>query len=360
MNARQQAQYDFERSGNNIIVGAIKNCPLAPQVLQATNSDSPYVIQTFLGGLTAKIYHLHIDGQDYTLKKCRPQSGVDNHDGELAFLNEVQRRADFSRLKQSGHSAELCHIIDTLYADYRLGIILSPWIEGEPLHTLNPAIATQLLDTLFACEKHGLMEWDLCAGNLLLDNTDNLMLFDFGYMYPFDPLHEYNSDGLSMPVFHAAERFETRFYFGWLLENHMSAQQQLGNYAMWKQAALTNYQQRRTWLAEHHAAAPLLQRIDTLIILWQNALTDSLQLQQLFILEAFRSHTLDIADDISGRSCTSLTLKRIDKLFEYLQHHFPLLHQQCEISQLTQHDTQAQLLARLQHQYQLAQQYQLG
>ncbi len=63
------------------------------------------------------------------------------------------------------------------------------------------------------------MEWDLCPGNLLMDNG-HLWLFDFGYMYPFQPLQSYNSNGLQDPLFHACERFETRFFFGRLLEEN--------------------------------------------------------------------------------------------------------------------------------------------
>ncbi len=56
------------------------------------------------------------------------------------------------------------------------------------------------------------MEWDLCSGNLLVDRQEQLWLFDFGYMYPFDPLREFNSNGLADPLFHFVERFETRFF----------------------------------------------------------------------------------------------------------------------------------------------------
>ncbi len=37
------------------------------------------------------------------------------------------------------------------------------------------------------------MEWDLCSGNLLVDRQEQLWLFDFGYMYPFDPLREFTA-----------------------------------------------------------------------------------------------------------------------------------------------------------------------
>ncbi len=88
----------------------------------------------------------------------------------------------------------------------------SPRIDGEPIHQLTPPLIAQLFTTLEACEEQGLMEWDLCSGNLLVDRQEQLWLFDFGYMYPFDPLREFNSNGLADPLFHFVERFETRFF----------------------------------------------------------------------------------------------------------------------------------------------------
>ena len=103
------------------------------------------------------------------------------------------------------------HIVPTLYADYRLGILLSP--DRRRADTpVDPPLIAQLFTTLEACEEQGLMEWDLCSGNLLVDRQEQLWLFDFGYMYPFDPLREFNSNGLADPLFHFVERFETRFF----------------------------------------------------------------------------------------------------------------------------------------------------
>lgn len=218
MNLRQQRQQVFDRSGEPLIVGDVSHCPLPPETLAALGPDSPYVVQVYGSGLTGEVYRLRIAGKEYNLKKRRAIAGVANLNGQLSFLNEVQRRQALQRLKDNPVTApRFTHIVPTLYADYRLGILLSPWIDGELIHQLTPPLIAQLFTTLEACEEQGLMEWDLCRGNLLVDHQEQLWLFDFGYMYPFDPLREFNSNGLADPLFHFVERFETRFFFSWLM-----------------------------------------------------------------------------------------------------------------------------------------------
>ena len=217
VHARQQAQLAFAASNQPLVVGDVAACPLPPAELAALTTDSPLVVEHFGGGLTARVLHLCIDGEHYTLKQRRAEALVRNIDGETSFLNEVQRRADFTRLKADpAWAGRFDHIVPTLYADYRLGIILSPWLPGQPLNRFDANIFRQILTTAVACEEAGLMEWDLCPGNILEDQG-TIWLFDFGYMYPFDPLTQFNSNGLSDLLFHACERFETRNYFGWLL-----------------------------------------------------------------------------------------------------------------------------------------------
>lgn len=103
------------------------------------------------------------------------------------------------------------HIVPTLYADYRLGILLSPdrWRADTPV---NPAADRPAIYYSGSLRRTGADGWDLCSGNLLVDRQEQLWLFDFGYMYPFDPLREFNSNGLADPLFHFVERFETRFF----------------------------------------------------------------------------------------------------------------------------------------------------
>lgn len=329
MNHRQKNQVAFEKSGKNIEVGAANLCPIDPVILAATNEASDYVIQTFQSGLTAEVYRLCIEGKDYTLKKRRPKPGVSNIDGQYSFLNEVQRRQDFCRLKQDQQTGnELECIVDTVYANYQLGIILSPWIEGEQITDVTPPLIEQLFSTLIACEKAGLMEWDLCSGNMLVDNTGKLTLFDFGYMYPVNPCTEFNSNGVNDPIFHMAERFETRFYFGWLLTNNVSRQGQLDNYRIVKQLGVKAFESKIRWLVEQNADNVVVNHFERIVNKWREALANTEELGKLFRLESFRSHVLDIEDDLHGKSCTSITAMRVDYVLHCLEEDYDDLLQQ--------------------------------
>ncbi|MDP1265206.1 phosphotransferase, partial [Klebsiella pneumoniae] len=88
---------------------------------------------------------------------------------------EVKRRQALQQMKDEPVTEpRFNHIVPTLYDDYRLGIMLSPWIDGEPIHQLSPPLISQLCYTLDACVDQGLMEWDLCRGNLRVDRLDQL------------------------------------------------------------------------------------------------------------------------------------------------------------------------------------------
>ena len=124
MNLRQQQQQAFDRSGQPLIVGDVNHCPLPPETLAALGPDSPYVVQVYGSGLTGEVYRLRIAGKEYNLKKRRAVAGVANLNGQLSFLNEVQRRQALQRLKDDPNTApRFTHIVPTLYADYRLGIL---------------------------------------------------------------------------------------------------------------------------------------------------------------------------------------------------------------------------------------------
>jgi hypothetical protein len=98
--------------------------PLPPKP-SPVHTRFPYV-QVYGSGLTGEVYRLRIAGKEYNLKKRRAVAGVANLNGQLSFLNEVQRRQALQRLKDDPVTApRFTHIVPTLYADYRLGILLS-------------------------------------------------------------------------------------------------------------------------------------------------------------------------------------------------------------------------------------------
>ncbi len=315
MTAEQQRQYDqlaFIASGAELTIGTPADCPLPLAQLAATQGDETYVRERFAGGLTAHVYRIKAGGRDWTLKRARARCLVQNPDGQTSFLNEIQRRADLRQLKQDAQLGKrLGGIVDTQYASLQRGVLLSPWIAGTAIEHWHERQLLELFDTLGALLLGGLFEWDLCPGNTLDDGR--VRLFDFGYMYRFDPLRQFNSNGTATPQFHAAERFETRQYFGHLLSLEQRGDgEALRALRLEKQIALLAYQRLHRELSGRHASAVVLDWLQGIIGQWRAALSGDLE--GLYLREAWRSHNLDLNDDLSGQTCTPLTLQRIDWL----------------------------------------------
>lgn len=307
--ARRQAQLTFLASGTEFRLGRAEDCPLPPAELAAITGDEPWVRDCLDDGLTARVYRIRLDGRDWALKVARRPCRVQNPDGQTSFLNELQRRRDFARLMRTPEQAErLAGIVPTQYASLQQGIILSPWVEGRRIERWDERQLTELFDLLIALLLAGLFEWDLAAGNTLDDGR--IRLFDFGYLYPFDPLRQYNSDGLASPGFHVAERFETRQLFACLLRlERESEAQALADFELEKRIALDAYQRLQQELAARGASQGVLDWLDDIMRRWRAALTGNLG--ALYLQEAWRSHWLDVKDDLSGQSCTPLTLQRL-------------------------------------------------
>ena len=289
--------------------------------------DEPWVREVFEGGLTARVFRIHAGGRDWTLKKARASAGVRNVDGQTSFLNEIQRRADLTRLKtEPGGAQRFAGVVDTQYASLRRGILLSPWIEGTIAHRWDERSLGQLFGQLVELYLAGLFEWDLCPGNIL-DDGRQVMLFDFGYMYRFDPLTQFNSagDGTSEPMFHPVERFESRNFCAWLLEQEQTDGIAAALAAFWREkaAAIPAYERLHAELAARGARPAMVERFAALVARWREALRGDVA--ALYLAENWRSHVLDLEDDLHGRSCTPMTLRRADWLLAALREHFDAL-----------------------------------
>lgn len=321
---RQAAQLAFLASGAEIEIGRAADCPLPVEALAAVRGDEPWVRQAFDGGLTARVFRVHAGGRDWTLKKARAQALVHNVDGRTSFLNELQRRAELRALKAApGGERRFAGIVDTQYASLRRGILLSPWIAGEPVWDWDARRLEQVLAQLVELHLAGLFEWDPSPGNVL-DDGRRLMLFDFGYLYRFDPRRHFNSagDGRSEPRFHPAERFETRNLSAVLLALEQGAGQDaaLALFRLEKELALQAYRRLGHELAAVGAEPDVVAWIERIADGWAQALRGDPG--ALYLAENWRSHVLDLEDDLGGRSCTPVTLARADWLLAALERHF--------------------------------------
>lgn len=314
----------------------------------AADADHPAWID---GGLTARVRRVaRGDGPAVALKVARAECLVRNRDGQRSFLNELQRRRELHDLAERGQG--IAGITPTLHASLHEGVLVSPWIEGgEPVTAWSERSIAQLFDTGVALLLAGLFEWDFSPGNLL-DDGRRLWLFDFGYMYPFDPLRHFNTagDGSSAPQFHLAERFETRCFFGHLLA--LQAQRgdaaALAVFRLEKEIALACYQRLRATLAQRGASTAVLAHYDAVISQWRDALRGDLA--ALYLREGWRSHDADLDDDLRGRTCTPMTLRRASWLIDQARDHYDALRAAGALDhQPGGAPTREALLARLAH-----------
>lgn len=356
---RRQAQLAFVASGAELQVGDERHCPLPVAELLALRPDDSRVEAYFGDGLTGEVLCLRLGDQCWNIKRKLPVARVANVDGQTSFLTEVQRRADFTALKASD-SAAFAHIVDTLYASFRHGLIVSPWLAGAPWARYDRDSLCQLHATLAQMVLAGIFEWDLCSGNVL-DDGEKIWLFDFGYCWRFDPLTAVNSNGLETPLFHPAERFETRNLFSHLLrlEQAGRAAEAVALFRLEKEVALASYRQIHHELTARGAKAAVLAHWSGYCQRWQQALATPEGLADLYLIEGYRSHLLDVHDDLSGHSCTPMTLLRIAAVEQALRQHFDLLKANDGLFFGDELRSQQQLLALNAEQAELARRYQL-
>jgi hypothetical protein len=320
---RHAAQLDFVASGASLVVGSLADFPLDLATLRDLQSSDPRVEATLDSGLTAQIYCLNADGRRWALKRARPEARVRNVDGQTSFLNEVQRRADLERLKrQPGGEKRWAGIVNTVFASFRDGVMLSPWIDGQHIDEWDERRLSQVLS--LACELwlEGLFEWDLCRGNLL-DDGQQLRMFDFGYMYRFNPLEQFSSagHGTDVPLFHPAERFESRCFCAALLDLEQSRGRDaaLALFRLEKEIALDAYRNIRSRNEARGGSAEVQTWLDGIVMRWEQALVGDLD--SLYLAENWRSHVLDLDDDLRGQTCTPMTLRRADWVLTALNEH---------------------------------------
>jgi len=204
--------------------------------------------------------------------------------------------------------------------------VISPWIEGEQVSDWDARRLEQIFEAGRVLMENGFFEWDYCSGNVL-DDGRHLWLFDFGYMYRFDPLRQMNTagNGNNVPQFHLAERIETRNLFAWLLrvETQEGVEAALSAFRLVKEVALVSYGHLIANLQGRGAKQHVLDWLRGITREWQQGLRG--EIDSLYLREAWRSHRLDLDDDLHGKTCTATTLRRCDWLLSAIERDHALL-----------------------------------
>lgn len=317
--ARQARLLQMLESKEEIRIGRERDCPLPLAQLLRLTEVHPAVVKMYRHGLTAEVFHLKVEDHHWCLKRRRQDSLVANIDGQTAFLTELERRREIEALREL-HPTILAQVVCTSFGSARAGVLVSPWLRGEPVKTLNKRNLAQMLAVEAELAHWGWFDWDPSPGNLL-DDGQQISVFDFGYMWPFDPRHEFNSNGLADPEFHVPERLETRTLSGLWLD----VADPLPLFRHWRELCLAWAREELNYLTREGASAPVLARLQALQEEWQRALVSDDALAANWWRDMYRSHRLDILDDLSGKSCGPLTLRRLDWLEMAVREHFPAL-----------------------------------
>ncbi len=338
--ARQARLLRMLESKEEIRIGRERDCPLPLAQLVKLKDTHPAVIKVYRHGLTAEVFHLKVEGHRWCLKRRRQDSLVANLDGKTAFLTELERRREIEALREL-HPTILSHVVCTSFGSARAGVLVSPWLRGVPVHQLNERNLAQMLEVQGELARWGWFDWDPSPGNLL-DDGEQISVFDFGYMWTFDPRFEYNSNGLVDPQFHVPERLETRTLSGlWLDEADP-----LPQFRYWRELCLKWVKREIHHLIREGASArcwPACMPCKGSGAPHWRATRRWSPTGGGTCIAATGSMWPMIS---SGQSCGPLTLRRLDWLMQAVTEHYPLL-----VDNLSSQETelgQTGLLARLQ------------
>ncbi|MGL5225657.1 MAG: hypothetical protein ACRC8Q_10125, partial [Aeromonas sp.] len=272
-------------------------------------------------GLTTEVFHLKIDGHHWCLKRRRPDARAASLDDQTAFLTELERRREIEALREL-HPTVLPHAVCTSFGSARAGVLVSSWLRGEPVRQLNARNLTQMLAAQGELARWGWFDWDPSPDNLL-DDGEQISVFDFGRMWTFDPRFEFHSNGMVDPQYHVPERLETCTLSGlWLDEPHPLAQ-----FRHWREACVLWVKHEINHLTRDGASGPVLARLHNLQQEWSIALASDEALAANWWRDMYRSHRLMVVAflDDPRISRDPFILRRLDWLTQALTDHYPLL-----------------------------------
>ncbi len=291
---------NFLNSNKNIIIGEL---PYSEEFLLKK------VEKNFNNGLTSLVYKIKVKDKFFALKKAREDTKVASIDGKMAFLNEIFIRDKIENLRKEDIKG-LEGFVKTIYANFRDGIILSEWLDGETIKFFDKEILENIFYNLYNLDINGIFEYDLCLGNFLVAPDKKVYMYDFGYAYFFDPLKEYNPDGREFIMANIGERFETRCFMHYLYTLEKSGNDYLKIFKLEKEILNKYFNLKLEYLISHKAKDEIISYYKDEIKNIEKACKNEKDLINLYYNNKVRSFILDIYDDLHGKTCTPNTLEK--------------------------------------------------
>jgi hypothetical protein len=314
MNSNERKLYYQQTiaKGENIVIGSLDDLGLSVQDIATIGEPQGLVVEALLP-TAASIQGFVVKHQGHMIEVRRRVAD----DVEFAFLHECIVRAHIVKIP----SAKVHQLIpSTVAMDWFAGYIVSTHVETKPLIPLPFVLYEGLFQSLWDLERSQLFATELSARTLGVTTT-HVVMTDVTHLVPFDPLNDYNEQGLVFPASHMIERFEKQYLIeAWAdLESSDSVSAVIENIKIEKAAMLIVYMNKLRYCQTHGASVTILA--------WMNGLLDEIkkylagpdELWQEYMTNRYRGYVKDLVDELDQPSITPLTIRKLDFLIQYAQ-----------------------------------------
>ena len=314
MNSNERKLYyqQLIAEGKNIVIGSLADMGLTSSDLDSIGEPHGQVVESVLA--TADGIQGFVIKHQGHLIEVRRRVG---DDVQHAFLHECIIRDHIKKIPSEPVHAM---IPETLAMDWQAGFIVSAHVETKPLIPLPFALYESFFQSLWDLERSQLFATELSARTLGVTST-HVVMKDVAHLVPFDPLNDYNEQGLVFPASHMIERFEKQYLIeAWAeLETSDSVTAVIENIKIEKAAMLIIYMNKLRYLQTHGASVTILAWMNGLIDEIKKYLAGPDELWQEYMTNRYRGYVKDLVDELDQPAITPLTLRKLDFLIQYAQ-----------------------------------------
>jgi len=309
---RELLYKDYIQSGQNLTLGSLEPLQLTTDDLRAIGEPhGPLVEEVFPAALGIARFVIKHHGHLYEVRLR--QAGDDTY----SFLHECMIRNHLSKIPSDIVKAL---VVPTLAMDYQAGYIVSEVLETTPLVPPTFTGYETFYKGLWDLERSQLFATELSAKTLAMQG-DKVVMNDVAHLVPFNPLTDYNDQGLVLPQVHMIERFEKQYLIeAWgELELKDSVQAAIENIKIAKAAMLIVYMNKQRYIQQQGGSVTITAWMTGLIDEVKKYLVGPDELWQEYMTNRYRGYVKDMVDELDQPVITPLTIKKLDFLIQYAQ-----------------------------------------
>jgi hypothetical protein len=314
MNPKERSIFykEFLQTGQNLTIGSLEELQLTKDDLIALGEPHGPVIEAVKpkrGPLAIFVIKHH--GHLYEVRLLQDK------DLDHSFLHECMIRNHLTKVPSEMVKER---VVRTLAMDYHDGYIVSEVQETTPLRPPAFVGYEAFYKMLWDLERSQLFATELSPTTLAMQG-DHIVMTDVAHLVPFNPLTDYNEQGLVLPQAHMVERFEKHFLIdAWgIMETTDSIQAAIENIKIAKAAMLIVYMNKLRYVQSNGGSVTITAWMTGLIDEVKKYLVGPDELWQEYMTNRYRGYVKDMVDELDQPSIHSKTIAKLDFLIQYAQ-----------------------------------------